>query len=114
MNLQEAYDAIAAVTSRDQAIFIATSCRWHNRGSELRQLSVEFQVSVVPGFQSSCDQCVSEVSLEMAVASLLAIAKEAKDAPATLETAEALLTEAVRFPIEEVAAPPLSETDVPF
>lgn len=111
MTLAEAYAAISAVAQPNQAIFISTQCRWHDRGeNEPRQLTVEFQVSLVPGFGTICDQWVSVVSLQTAVDRCLARTAESAAPPAMLSAAEDLVVEA-NATAETLQ---LTDDDIPF
>lgn len=91
MTIQEAYAAIDAVAKPNHAIYIATNCAWYDLPKG-REFSVEFRVSLVPGFDSECDQWTSAISLENVVRECVEAA--AGKRPATIETAHALIEEA--------------------
>ena len=110
MTLAEAYAAIDAVAKPNQAVFISTQCRWHDRADGPRTLTVEFQVSLVPGFASTCDQWLSVVSLQSAVDRCLAAATEAVAPPATINAAESVVTDAA----VNAQALGLVDDDLPF
>lgn len=111
MNLQEAYAAIDDVAQPNQAVFISTQCRWHDRGvGEPRELTVEFQVSLVPGFASNCDQWTSVVSLQTVVDACIAASAESTAPPATINAAENVVAEAT-ITAESLQ---LSDDDIPF
>ena len=92
MTIQEAYAAIDAVARPDQAVFIATTCRWHDQ-PQGRKLTVEFQLSLVPGFDCECDQWTSATSLENVVRECVEAAHGVR--PATLEDAQVLIEESI-------------------
>lgn len=117
MNLQEAYAAIDAVARSNQAVLIRVETNWYDRFEGARSLSVDFQVSLVPGFNSVCDQFISKVSLQSAVNQCLAAAAEFAAAPATVEIGAALVAEAAELASLVEDAPvsaEIAEDDIPW